>query len=244
MDLSGIIVETPGSARTITDSLAEPELEMNEFPAKPNLVLASSSPRRQQLMPWLGLPFTVVPSSVDESRFDSLPPADLAVTLAIAKAQAVASRFAQSTVVGADTVVELGGRSLGKPGDAEGALQMLRELAGQQHRVITGIAVHTEGRTSTSSMTTTVTMRTVSDEELRAYVATGEPMDKAGAYAVQGGAAKFVKSIEGCYLNVVGLPLCVLASLLVGKEGVLTGQGVKLCKAAAENVRSQEDLHL
>ncbi|HZT96104.1 MAG TPA: Maf family protein [Chloroflexota bacterium] len=205
-----------------------------------SLILASTSPRRQTIMSWLGLAFVAVASDVDESRFDHLEPVDQALTLARTKAETVAALRPDSVVIAADTVVELDGESLGKPLNDEGAARMLRRLSERTHRVITGVAVHRDGRTVAVSMTTEVTMRPIREDELMAYVATGEPLDKAGGYAIQGLAGSFVKAVEGCHLNVVGFPVCVVDSLLRGRTDAPTPDSIELCSRTWEAMAEQQ----
>lgn len=167
----------------------------------------------------IGLPFTVVPSQVDENSQSSsgLSPARLVEQLALAKAREVANRAAgpDQVVIGADTVVVLDDVVLGKPTDADEARSMLRRLAGRSHEVYTGVAlVDGTGRAVTDHVRTRVWMREFPAHWIEAYVATGEPMDKAGAYAVQGLGSIFIERIEGCYFNVVGLPLPALVRML------------------------------
>lgn len=178
------------------------------------IVLASNSPRRQELLRQIGVSFQVVPSQVDEVLTDAVPPAKLAETLALAKAREVAGRCPGALVLGADTVVVVAGEVLGKPADAADAMRMLRLLAGREHQVITGVALIQGAREEISSEVTTVHFQTVSDETLARYVATGEPVDKAGAYAIQGMAAVMIRGIEGDYFNVVGLPLSRVVQML------------------------------
>ena len=184
------------------------------------LVLASTSPRRQEIARLLGLEFTVQPGDVDESPLPAENPADTARRLAEAKAKA-ALRFlpADTVVIAADTLVVIDGRILGKPSSEAEARGMLRRLRNRPHEVITGIDIENAGTHNrfVSSVTTRVWMRNYSDEEIEDYVRSGEPMDKAGAYAIQSSRAKLVDRIEGCYLNVVGLPAC---ELVKGLEAV------------------------
>jgi septum formation protein len=184
------------------------------------LILASASPRRKELLRQIGLQFEVRVSGVDEDGL-RLPedPVSHAVALALAKAQDVAAKTDNGVVIGADTVVAVDEHILGKPADTEDALRMLRLLVGRTHQVVTGVAVIrvTDGNADavvTGHAKTDVRFRDVSDGELLAYIASGEPMDKAGAYAIQGRAALFIEAINGDYFNVVGLPLFTLASLL------------------------------
>jgi septum formation protein len=179
------------------------------------LILASASPRRRELLARLGVPFTVVPSEIDE-RLDGPPTPAAVAALALAKARAVAARAAEGVVLGADTVVVVDGVALGKPRDAEDARAMLRRLRGRPHEVITGLAVveASTGREASDAVVTRVVMAGAGDEAIDAYVATGEPLDKAGAYAIQGRGAELVAGFVGSYSNVVGLPLHATAALL------------------------------
>lgn len=180
------------------------------------IVLASGSPRRFELLSTLGIPFSVVTSGVDEDFAPGLAPEELVVQLAARKARAVARTIDAGMVIGADTTVVIDGEILNKPVDAADARRMLRQLRGRTHAVWTGIALidADTGAARCSAVRSLVQMRDYHDAEIDAYVATGEPLDKAGAYAIQGGAGIFVQAIEGCYANVVGLPLCELAVLL------------------------------
>ncbi|MGB7191664.1 MAG: Maf family protein [Acidobacteriaceae bacterium] len=183
------------------------------------LVLASASPRRRELLAQAGFQFTVTPASIPEDLRPGENPVAYVTRLAREKAQAVYARLGaeprQDVVLGADTtVVAPSGEILGKPADAADAARMLRSLAGATHQVITGIAVASRGRVETAGEVTHVTMLTVSDEEIAAYVSTGEPMDKAGGYAIQGYAARWIPRIQGCYFNVVGLPLALVCGML------------------------------
>jgi septum formation protein len=199
---------TSGAARVIIPAMSDP-------PARP-LVLASASPRRRELLVRLGLPFAVVPSDAPEEIASGASLLDAVAALAARKAATVAGRREVGLVVGADTVVVLDGLPLGKPADAGDAARMLRLLRGRTHDVVTGVAVvdAATGRTARSAVSSVVQMRSFSDAEIAAYVATGEPFDKAGGYAIQGAGGALVAAVDGCYLNVVGLPLCELAALL------------------------------
>lgn len=186
-----------------------------------NLVLASASPRRKQLLEQLGLSFEILPSIVDETLDQSVDPADLARSLAEAKAFDVARRLAggpkeDALVIGADTIVIIDGEVLGKPVNAEDARNMISRLAGRTHRVITGIALCRQSTEETlvEHEETLVWIRPMEPHEIASYVATGEPMDKAGAYAIQGLGSALVYRIEGCYYNVVGLPVPRLVTML------------------------------
>jgi septum formation protein len=208
------------------------------------LVLASASPRRQELLRNAGISFTMQPADIDESPRAGEMPKEYAERLAREKALAVFRSRPDDCVLGADTIVVVDDAILGKPGDAADAFRMLRLLSGRIHSVITGIclveavagsqlpdiseaAPHSQPRRSpytvlraenrelrSASDTTLVTMNELSEDEIREYVATGEPMDKAGAYAIQGRAARWISRIEGDYSNVVGLPVALVYRML------------------------------
>jgi septum formation protein len=185
------------------------------------IILASASPRRQELLRQVGCDFRVITSDVDEDLDRISSPAELAVSLAVAKALDVAKKTAaDDVVIGADTIVVMDGQVYGKPVDEDDALRMLSELAGSQHQVITGIAVAADGKVWTDFAVTAVNFRDLTRLEIERYVASGEPQDKAGGYAIQGIGALLVESIEGCYANVVGLPLVTLDKLLRQARGV------------------------
>ncbi len=180
------------------------------------IILASSSPRRIELLKATGLKFEIQPSAIDEGQISLVRPRDRAIKAALLKANAVATSLGTGVVIGADTIVCLGDKIYGKPADRLSAEQMLRSLSGQTHCVITGLAIR-EVQHSTAfldAVETRVKMRHISDEELQWYLDSGEPFDKAGAYGIQGLAGKFVEHIEGCYFNVVGLPLPRLIEML------------------------------
>ena len=178
-----------------------------------SLILASNSPRRRELLARLTSDFVVVPSRIDETGVGA--PADRVVEVARAKALAV-GRTERGVIIGADTIVVVDGEILGKPETRDQAKEMLRRLSGRPHAVLTGLCVwNTEtGAEHTHCEETRVTFRTVDDEEIEAYLDTGEYHDKAGAYAIQGVAAKFISGIDGDYTNVMGFPLCRLTLLL------------------------------
>jgi septum formation protein len=187
-------------------------------PPVARLILASASPRRQELLGLLALPFEVIPSEVDEAALvrelgEQLLPAEMARRLAELKAADVAARHPDALVLGADTIVVLGDAILGKPVSPDDARRMLALLSGRTHQVITGIALR-GGVSVSDAVSTGVTFRELTSREIDAYVATGEPMDKAGAYALQGRAAVLIEGIHGDYTNVVGLPVPRLAILL------------------------------
>ncbi|MBI3456447.1 MAG: septum formation protein Maf [Candidatus Rokubacteria bacterium] len=180
------------------------------------LVLASASPRRRELLAGLGLAFDVVPSTVEESLSAGVPIPGLATRLALAKARDVAGRVGPAIVLAADTLVVLGGVPFGKPASPEEARRMLTALRGRAHDVVTAVAVVEAGarREATATVVSRVVMRAYTATELETYLATSEPYDKAGAYAVQGEGGRLVERVEGCYTNVVGLPVTTTARLL------------------------------
>ncbi len=174
------------------------------------LILASASPRRQELLRNAGIEFAVQPAHVPEDIIPGESPEACAQRLATAKARAVFDQEPANQVLGADTIVVVGTKILGKPADALDAIRMLRLLSGREHRVITGVCLLTPGQPPKEDVrheTTRVTMSALTDQEIADYVAHGEPMDKAGAYAIQGLASRWIPKIEGCYFNVVGLPI-------------------------------------
>jgi len=183
---------------------------------RPPLILASGSPRRQSLLAGLGVPFsTVVPPIDEEAVVAPGDPAGLVLARARAKAEAVAAKHA-GLIIGADTVVVIDGDVLGKPVDAQAASRMLGRLAGRRHEVYTGLVVvdSLTGEKAEAVEVTRVFMRPLTPGQIDAYVASGEPLDKAGAYAVQGLGALLIERIDGCFYNVVGLPLMRLGLLL------------------------------
>jgi septum formation protein len=200
------------------------------------LILASASPRRRELLTQAGFAFEARPAHIPEDPNPGEDPIAYVVRLAREKAQAVFGEVCRSAeagpstpiaaatsaqddkivVLGADTTVVANGVILGKPEDPADAARMLRLLSGRTHRVITGVAVVSAARVEVAAEVTGVRFLTLSDEEIAAYIATGEPMDKAGAYAIQGRAARWIPRIEGDYFNVVGLPLALVSTLLEG----------------------------
>lgn len=191
------------------------------------LVLASASPRRRELLTQAGFTFRVHAAQVNEDPLPGEEPIAYVTRLAREKAEAVFRELSAAapgdgslSVLGADTTVTVDGEILGKPENDADAARMLRLLSGRSHRVMTGVAVVTAAATEVAAEVTAVRFLTLSDEEIAAYVATGEPLDKAGAYAIQGRAARWIPRIEGCYFNVVGLPLALVAQLLEAR-----GQG-------------------
>lgn len=181
------------------------------------IVLASASPRRRELLSQIGIPFEVVPGDIDEENTElSGTPGQKAEQLAHMKAANVAARLESGLVLGADTIVVCDDEIFGKPADEEDARRMLMKLGGREHQVITGIALvdASSGKARTAHEITTVRFSELTGREIDVYIASGEPFDKAGAYAIQGRAAIFVESLDGCYSNVVGLPLRRLYCLL------------------------------
>jgi septum formation protein len=205
------------------------------------LVLASASPRRQELLRNAGIQFTVQPADIDENPLPGEPPRGRAQRLAREKALAVWKTRPRDAVLGADTIVVVDACILNKPVDAADAARMLRRLSGRTHEVITGVclvkaaarsqlpavsrrheneyAIETAPQIEVASQSTFVTMNALLENEIQEYIATGEPMDKAGAYAIQGRASRWIPSIEGDYTNVVGLPVALVYRLL-GEHGV------------------------
>ena len=177
------------------------------------LILASASPRRKELLGLYGIPFTVRAADIDETMDPDKPPFDEVARLSREKALAV-SREPEDVVVAADTIVVCGGIVLGKPKDEAQAIEMLGLLSGRAHQVMTGCTVLRGQKDETFTEVTDIHFRPLSPGEIRRYVATGEPMDKAGAYGIQGGAALFCQRMEGDYYNVMGLPVCALGQVL------------------------------
>ena len=178
------------------------------------LVLASASPRRQELLRNAGITFEVQPANIPEDPLPGEAAKHYAERLAREKALAIASQRPQDVVLGADTVVVVDRQLLGKPSDAADAARMLRMLSGRNHEVITGVCLVVRGQSKVASETTQVTLSELSDKDIADYVASGEPMDKAGAYAIQGIASRWIPGIEGDYSNVVGLPVALVFRML------------------------------
>ena len=220
-------------------TLSEQE-ELTAAEPRPPLLLASASPRRREILGRLEIPFRVAPADLDEDAFaaafqGSFP--DLVEALAVEKARAVAAKepdFA-GLVLASDTTVILDGEMLSKPADSADAERMLRRLRGRSHQVATGVALYNcrTGEVRSGQRSTTVWMRDYSDADLEAYVATGDPLDKAGAYAVQHELFHPVERVEGCYLTVVGLPLCLVTTLLrergITVPALLTENSIRGC---------------
>ena len=184
------------------------------------LVLASASPRRQELLRNAGIPFEVQPAHTPEDPLAGEGAKECAERLSREKALAIAEQRPNDVVLGADTVVVIDGQILGKPTNAADAARMLRMLSGREHQVITGICLVTSGRCSVASEITVVAMSEISEREIADYIASGEPMDKAGAYAIQGIASRWIPRIEGDYSNVVGLPVALVCRML-RKQGLV-----------------------
>lgn len=191
------------------------------------LVLASASPRRQDLLRNANISFTVQPADIDESPHPAENPREYAERLAQEKALAVWQTRPHDVVLGADTIVVADENILGKPADAADAARMLRALSDRKHQVITGVCIVWPGKLrkedrqlKTASETTLVTVNKLSEEEIQEYISTGEPMDKAGAYAIQGRASRWIPRIEGDYCNVVGLPVALVYRMLRRSEAL------------------------
>ncbi|MFD1441335.1 Maf family protein [Lacticaseibacillus hegangensis] len=183
------------------------------------IILASGSPRRQELLRRVVPEFSVEPAQIDERALPVLAPRAYVQRLAMTKCATVAQRHPGATVIAADTMVAFNGQLLGKPQTAEAATAMLEQLSGQTHQVHTGMCVAWPDKTARQVVVTTeVTFWPLTSVEIADYVATGEPLDKAGAYGIQGQGALLVKAIKGDYYNVVGLPISTLARLLTAKQ--------------------------
>ena len=185
------------------------------------IVLASGSPRRRELLSMLGAEFEVIPAKGEEKTEVGLTPAETVVSLAKAKAEEVAFSCGDALVIAADTVVSIDGDILGKPASHEEAAEMLRRLSGRTHEVYTGLCIRCGGKTLCGFEETMVRFKALEPSEIESYAKTDEPMDKAGAYGIQGKAAVFVEGINGDFYNVMGLPLCRL-------DGMLKQMGVRL----------------
>jgi len=183
-----------------------------------DLILASGSPRRKELLAMAGFAFKVMPADVDESFDPAAAPADIVAMLANKKAEHVYNglKGQDALIIGADTIVVIDNEILGKPKDNADAFAMLMKLQGRAHTVYTGVAVISacDGKTSAFASSTQVFMRKLSEAEIKAYIATGEPMDKAGAYGIQEKGALLIEGVEGDYFTVVGLPICRLGLIL------------------------------
>ena len=180
--------------------------------AKKRIILASGSPRRKELLYYITDDFTVVPSSLEETAQGT--PEQQTLKLAKDKAMDVASSYPDAVVIGADTLVAIDGNVLGKPKDRDEAAAMLRMLSGRTHMVYTGVAIVNGADIITECVATEVTFVDMTEDEIAAYIETGEPMDKAGAYGIQGYCGKFIRRIDGCYFNVMGLPQNTVYNML------------------------------
>ena len=174
------------------------------------LILASKSPRRRELLSMLGIDFIIETADIDETMDPALTPVQAVAAVCEKKAAAVAQNHPADLILAADTIVVVDGRILGKPHSEDAARAMLRSLSGRQHTVMTGFCLRQNGTAETHVEQTRLEFKPLSDAEIDAYVATGSPMDKAGAYGIQDQAAVFVRRLEGDYYNVMGLPLCAL----------------------------------
>lgn len=200
---------------------------------KDRLVLASSSPRRYELLRQLGLDFEVIPSDIREDFVQGESPREHVIRLAEAKANEVGSRFPEAWVIGADTIVYVNEIILGKPKDQKQAKEMLMQLSGKEHRVLTGISIchFKKGKGECEAVETAVSVKRLTPDEMDWYVRTGEPFDKAGGYGIQGIGSFMIESINGSYTNVVGLPLCELMQMM-SRLGALK---ITHCKLQIEN---------
>lgn len=178
------------------------------------IVLASASPRRQELLQNAGVPFVLQPTNIPEIQLPGEDPLTFAERMAREKARSAAAHSAEDFILAADTVVVVDGQLLGKPEDAEDAARMLRLLSGREHEVITAVCLSGNGSEDVRSESTLVRFSELSEKEIRSYVGTGEPMDKAGAYGIQGLASRWVTRLEGDYFNVVGLPVALVWRML------------------------------
>jgi len=200
---------------------------MKKLPVNPNVILASKSPRRRYLLNKVGLQFSVIPSNFEEDSVALTSPASYVKTLARSKAHDISKKYPDSWVLGADTIVLIDGIILGKPGSRSEAYSMLDRLSNKTHQVLTGFCIScaSKNRSVSDIVTTDVVIKKLSRQEIDWYIDTGEPFDKAGAYAIQGLGTFLVKSINGSYTNVVGLPVCEVVDFFI-KEGVMNLQSL------------------
>jgi septum formation protein len=190
-----------------------------------NIILASASPRRRRFLCDLGLQFAVCTAEIEESPWPEESPADFVERMAMGKALFVGEKYPDSWIISGDTVVSLNGEIFGKPFDEQDALTMLMKLAGRQHQVLSAVTVyrHRERRCCVKVVSSMVEFFSFSEEVARAYVATGEPLDKAGSYGIQGKGAFLVRQISGSYTNIVGMPLCELVEMLSQQQVITPG---------------------
>ncbi len=196
----------------------------------PDLILASKSPRRQQLLAALGLTFSIDAADVDETPLPGEQPDALVCRLCRTKAQAVAARYPGRIILAADTTVVLDGALLGKPADPAEAAAMLQALCGRTHQVYTAVCLAANGTLTASLSRSDVTMRPYSDAEIATYVATGDPLDKAGAYAIQHPCFSPVAAWEGCYASIMGLPLRLVKAMLLEAGVGVAGDVITVCR--------------
>jgi len=185
------------------------------------LILASQSPRRREMLTLMGLKFEIIVSDVEEIAPPNAGPGELVEQLALQKAQAVFMHHPEDCVVGSDTIVYIDGQIIGKPKDEADAFRILSTLQGRQHTVYTGVAVLSPKGQDIRHATTKVTFAPMSEEEIRWYISTGEPLDKAGAYGIQGPGGMFVEKVEGNYFTVIGMPLPVLYRMLKKADALI-----------------------
>ena len=200
-------------------TIASGPVSLDKFPgssriALPKIILASASPRRAEILRSVGWPFESLAQDIDETRKADEDAATYVQRLARTKAETAAQRRPDSLIVGADTTVVIGNEILEKPRDHDDARRMLRQLSGQWHQVVTGVAVIDSSESKVAHATTEVKFALMSADEIDWYVASGEPMDKAGAYAIQGPGSRFIEGIRGEYFNVVGLPVRLLYEMI------------------------------
>lgn len=190
-----------------------------------SFILASASPRRREMLQSVGLNFKIIPAHVDEAYIDGESPAEHVKRLSCNKSMAVANKYQQAWVLGADTIVVIDGSILGKPNNRTQAKKMLKKLSGREHKVFTGFTITNKALNihETKVIQSTVRFKTISAEEMNWYTADDEPYDKAGGYAVQGKGAIFIKSIRGSYSNVIGLPICEVVELLKKHNAIELG---------------------
>ena len=193
---------------------------MSKAAISPKLILASQSPRRRYLLEQAGIKFSVIPSSFDESSIKLSSPDSYVRQLAECKASEISEKYPASWVIGADTIVFIDGTILGKPGSKSEARAMLERLSGKTHQVLTGYSIccQNAGRRFTDAVKTEVQFKKLSEEEIDWYLDSGEPFDKAGAYAIQGIGTFLVRRINGSYTNVVGLPVCEVVEYLINEK--------------------------